>query len=125
MRRHGGKLFPLLKVIILMTLVTCILGCAVSVGGPGRQKLVVGLLQVARSVERLPTFVAPPFVGAARPHTPRLPPLPWGLTPTGSRHDLGITYAYGRITMATKRSERSQRRLDNPLKNGILRNQVA
>ncbi len=80
---------------------------------------------VARSVERLPTFVAPPFVGAARPHTPRLPPLPWGLTPTGSRHDLGITYAYGRITMATKRSERSQRRLDNPLKNGILRNQVA
>jgi len=29
------------------------------------------------------------FVGAARPHTPRLPPLPQRLTPTRNRHDKG------------------------------------
>jgi len=52
-------------------------------------------------------------------------PLPRRLTPARNRHDKGIPYDYGRITMVTKRSKKSQRRLDKTFKNGILHNQVA
>ena len=52
-------------------------------------------------------------------------PLPKRLTPARGRHDKGISYAYGRMTMVTKRSKESQGKLDNTFKNGILHNQVA
>ncbi len=52
-------------------------------------------------------------------------PLLGRLAPARDRHDKGTHYAYGHITMVTKRSQESQRRLDNTFKNGILCNQVA
>ena len=64
------------------------------------------------------------FVGALPPH-PRLPPLPRRRTPTRNRQDKRTHYDYGRKTMITKRSKKSQRRLDKTFKNGILHNQVA
>jgi len=63
-----------------------------------------------------------PFVGAAPHHTPRLPPLLFGLTPIGKCLDKRIMYDFERLPSV---SMDRQKGVDNGLHNGILRNQVA
>ncbi len=57
------------------------------------------------------------FVGAARPHTPRL-----HSPPQEADADTGRLQTHND---GTKRQPEPQRRLDNTFKNGILHNQVA
>jgi hypothetical protein len=75
-----------------------------------------------RSIVRLRESYALPFVGAARPHTPRLPPLLLGLTPAGECLDPWITYDFERALTAVVDPSQG---VDNTLRGSILRNQVA
>ena len=52
-------------------------------------------------------------------------PLPYGLTPQGSRYLMRIFYLYGRVTRGTRQAVGSTRRLDSRTRNVILCTQVA